>query len=172
MSDLDDVQPFRRKCSLFLFGGWTHPSIFPLHQTWRLFNELHRSESTFNLAFGQNSKNCTNPTLGMISKKKTGPQFTPQQMQNRRRWLVILQQFMATQLSFLEVFKNNVRRQGNFRARMTSGLLILIVISLIMEVKMLRLKGSSYSIQQALGQTKAFQNQGENYICQFVTSKN
>jgi len=27
--------------SLLLFGGWTHPSIYPLHQSWRLFNELH-----------------------------------------------------------------------------------------------------------------------------------
>lgn len=25
---------------LYLFGGWTHPSMFPLHR-WRLFNELH-----------------------------------------------------------------------------------------------------------------------------------
>ena len=27
--------------SLLLFGGWTHPSLYPLHQSWRLFNELH-----------------------------------------------------------------------------------------------------------------------------------
>ena len=26
---------------LLLFGGWTHPSLYPLHQSWRLFNELH-----------------------------------------------------------------------------------------------------------------------------------
>ncbi|KAJ8875026.1 hypothetical protein PR048_022916 [Dryococelus australis] len=26
---------------LILFGGWTHPSPFPLHQPWKLFNELH-----------------------------------------------------------------------------------------------------------------------------------
>ncbi|XP_059083717.1 F-box only protein 42-like isoform X2 [Tigriopus californicus] len=26
---------------LYLFGGWTHPSLYPLHQSWRLFNELH-----------------------------------------------------------------------------------------------------------------------------------
>ena len=25
---------------LILFGGWTHPSMYPLHR-WRLFNELH-----------------------------------------------------------------------------------------------------------------------------------
>jgi len=31
---------------LILFGGWTHPSIYPLHQTWKLFSELH----TFNIA--------------------------------------------------------------------------------------------------------------------------
>ena len=28
--------------SLLLFGGWTHPSLYPLHQSWRLFNELHQ----------------------------------------------------------------------------------------------------------------------------------
>jgi len=27
--------------NLILFGGWTHPSNYPLHQTWKLFNELH-----------------------------------------------------------------------------------------------------------------------------------
>ncbi|XP_071448808.1 F-box only protein 42-like [Hetaerina americana] len=27
--------------NLVLFGGWTHPSPYPLHQAWRLFNELH-----------------------------------------------------------------------------------------------------------------------------------
>ncbi|XP_054282395.1 F-box only protein 42-like [Macrosteles quadrilineatus] len=26
---------------LVLFGGWTHPTPFPLHQAWRTFNELH-----------------------------------------------------------------------------------------------------------------------------------
>eukprot|EP00088_Acartia_fossae_P036709 TRINITY_DN3790_c1_g2_i3.p1 TRINITY_DN3790_c1_g2~~TRINITY_DN3790_c1_g2_i3.p1 ORF type:complete len:758 (-),score=164.78 TRINITY_DN3790_c1_g2_i3:359-2632(-) len=31
---------------LVLFGGWTHPSIYPLHQTWKLFSELH----IFNIA--------------------------------------------------------------------------------------------------------------------------
>lgn len=29
------------KDALVLFGGWTHPSPYPLHQSWRLFNELH-----------------------------------------------------------------------------------------------------------------------------------
>ncbi|XP_069687513.1 F-box only protein 42 [Periplaneta americana] len=29
------------KEALILFGGWTHPSPYPLHQAWRLFNELH-----------------------------------------------------------------------------------------------------------------------------------
>jgi len=29
------------KDALILFGGWTHPSPYPLHQAWRLFNELH-----------------------------------------------------------------------------------------------------------------------------------
>ena len=31
---LDDDQ-------LILFGGWTHPSLYPLHQSWKLFSELH-----------------------------------------------------------------------------------------------------------------------------------
>lgn len=26
---------------LILFGGWTHPSPYPLHQAWRIFNQLH-----------------------------------------------------------------------------------------------------------------------------------
>nr|XP_045600866.1 F-box only protein 42-like [Procambarus clarkii] len=26
---------------LVLFGGWTHPSLYPLHQQWVLFSELH-----------------------------------------------------------------------------------------------------------------------------------
>lgn len=29
------------KDALIVFGGWTLPSPFPLHQAWRLFNELH-----------------------------------------------------------------------------------------------------------------------------------
>ncbi|XP_012525965.1 F-box only protein 42 isoform X2 [Monomorium pharaonis] len=29
------------KKSLILFGGWSHPSPYPLHQQWKLFNELH-----------------------------------------------------------------------------------------------------------------------------------
>ncbi|CAL4068405.1 unnamed protein product [Meganyctiphanes norvegica] len=29
------------KNHLVLFGGWTHPSLYPLHQQWVLFNELH-----------------------------------------------------------------------------------------------------------------------------------
>ncbi|KAG7196701.1 hypothetical protein KM043_016031 [Ampulex compressa] len=27
--------------SLILFGGWSHPSPYPLHQPWKIFNELH-----------------------------------------------------------------------------------------------------------------------------------
>lgn len=27
--------------NLFLFGGWTHPSPYPLHQAWKIFNQLH-----------------------------------------------------------------------------------------------------------------------------------
>ncbi len=30
-----------RPGELMLFGGWSHPSRYPLHQSWRLFNELH-----------------------------------------------------------------------------------------------------------------------------------
>ncbi|RLU22319.1 hypothetical protein DMN91_004597 [Ooceraea biroi] len=29
------------KKNLILFGGWSHPSPYPLHQQWKLFNELH-----------------------------------------------------------------------------------------------------------------------------------
>ncbi|KAK9496535.1 hypothetical protein O3M35_013195 [Rhynocoris fuscipes] len=29
------------KSNLILFGGWTHPSPYPLYQAWRTFNELH-----------------------------------------------------------------------------------------------------------------------------------
>ncbi|XP_012278324.1 F-box only protein 42 [Orussus abietinus] len=29
------------KKSFILFGGWSHPSPYPVHQQWRLFNELH-----------------------------------------------------------------------------------------------------------------------------------
>lgn len=29
------------KDMLILFGGWTHPSPYPLHQAWRIFNQLH-----------------------------------------------------------------------------------------------------------------------------------
>lgn len=29
------------KKSFILFGGWSHPSPYPLHQQWKLFNELH-----------------------------------------------------------------------------------------------------------------------------------
>ena len=30
-----------RPGELMLFGGWSHPSTYPLHQSWKLFNELH-----------------------------------------------------------------------------------------------------------------------------------
>ncbi|KAL1124381.1 hypothetical protein AAG570_001010 [Ranatra chinensis] len=43
--------------SLVLFGGWTHPSPYPLHQAWRTFNELHIYD------IESNRWNCiTNPT--------------------------------------------------------------------------------------------------------------
>ena len=29
-----------------LFGGWSHPSPYPLHQSWRLFNEHHSYDIT------------------------------------------------------------------------------------------------------------------------------
>ncbi|XP_058799183.1 F-box only protein 42-like [Phymastichus coffea] len=29
------------KKNFILFGGWSHPSPYPLHQQWKLFNELH-----------------------------------------------------------------------------------------------------------------------------------
>ncbi|XP_066593332.1 F-box only protein 42 [Prorops nasuta] len=31
----------RYKKKLILFGGWSHPSPYPLHQQWKLFNEVH-----------------------------------------------------------------------------------------------------------------------------------
>ena len=31
----------RYEDTLVLFGGWTHPSLYPLHQSWKLFSELH-----------------------------------------------------------------------------------------------------------------------------------
>ena len=31
----------RHDDTLLLFGGWTHPSLYPLHQSWKLFSELH-----------------------------------------------------------------------------------------------------------------------------------
>ncbi|KAK6632235.1 hypothetical protein RUM44_007266 [Polyplax serrata] len=34
--------------NLILFGGWTHPPTFPLHQTLKLFNELHIYNITSN----------------------------------------------------------------------------------------------------------------------------
>lgn len=46
------------KNSLILFGGWTHPSPYPLHQAWRTFNELH----TYDIA--TNRWNCVaSPSL-------------------------------------------------------------------------------------------------------------
>ena len=33
---------------LILFGGWTHPSLYPLHQSWKLFSELHIYHMTEN----------------------------------------------------------------------------------------------------------------------------
>ncbi|CAH1395811.1 unnamed protein product [Nezara viridula] len=43
--------------TLILFGGWTHPSPYPLHQAWRTFNELHLYD------ISANRWNCiTSPT--------------------------------------------------------------------------------------------------------------
>ncbi|CAN7986194.1 unnamed protein product [Ixodes hexagonus] len=36
------------KENLLLFGGWTHTSPYPLHQTWRIFRHLHVYNSTAN----------------------------------------------------------------------------------------------------------------------------
>lgn len=35
-----------RPGELMLFGGWSHPSPYPLHQSWRLFNEHHSYDIT------------------------------------------------------------------------------------------------------------------------------
>ncbi|KAK3869686.1 hypothetical protein Pcinc_025023 [Petrolisthes cinctipes] len=35
------VTSYNNEDLLILFGGWTHPSLYPLHQQWVLFSELH-----------------------------------------------------------------------------------------------------------------------------------
>lgn len=52
------------KDSLVLFGGWTHPASYPLHQTWHLFNELHVYDITANQWNYINTENMPPPTAG------------------------------------------------------------------------------------------------------------
>lgn len=52
------------KDSLVLFGGWTHPASYPLHQTWHLFNELHVYDIIGNKWNCINTENSPPPTAG------------------------------------------------------------------------------------------------------------
>lgn len=52
------------KDTLILFGGWTHPSPYPLHQAWRLFNELHIYNITTNCWTAVNNITHPPPTAG------------------------------------------------------------------------------------------------------------
>ncbi|KAF5300308.1 hypothetical protein FQA39_LY11165 [Lamprigera yunnana] len=49
---------------LVLFGGWTHPASYPLHQTWHLFNELHVYDIKANKWNCINTENLPPPTAG------------------------------------------------------------------------------------------------------------
>jgi len=52
---------------LILFGGWTHPSVYPLHQTWKLFNELHFfdvTENRWSQIIGEAGASWPPPTAG------------------------------------------------------------------------------------------------------------
>jgi hypothetical protein len=127
MTDMEDGQPLSRKSSLFLFGGWTHPSIYPLHQTWRLFNELHRQKEKFLDCFLKIMKLIIYiifEFLDMTLMRKIGLQCTLQRTWNRPQWLAIQPQSIQVRSLFLEASKSNVPQLDNFRARMMSGPLI------------------------------------------------
>lgn len=49
---------------IVLFGGWTHPASYPLHQTWHLFNELHVFDITANKWNCINTGSTPPPTAG------------------------------------------------------------------------------------------------------------
>ncbi|XP_011502538.1 PREDICTED: F-box only protein 42 isoform X2 [Ceratosolen solmsi marchali] len=50
------------KKSFILFGGWSHPSPYPVHQQWRLFNELHVYLIESNRWFAINTLETPPPT--------------------------------------------------------------------------------------------------------------
>lgn len=47
--------------TLVLFGGWTHPSPYPLHQAWRTFSEMHVYDIESNRWFNVSSFSATVP---------------------------------------------------------------------------------------------------------------
>ena len=49
---------------LILFGGWTHPSLNPLHQQWVLYNELHVYDVLANRWTALYYPGCPPPTAG------------------------------------------------------------------------------------------------------------
>lgn len=49
---------------LVLFGGWTYPPSYPLHQIWHLFNELHLYDINSNKWISANACNSPPPTAG------------------------------------------------------------------------------------------------------------
>nr|XP_022919106.1 F-box only protein 42-like isoform X2 [Onthophagus taurus] len=49
---------------LILFGGWTYPPSYPLHQTWHLFNELHTYDIAGNCWTCINTDITPPPTAG------------------------------------------------------------------------------------------------------------
>ncbi|XP_065163548.1 F-box only protein 42 [Atheta coriaria] len=52
------------KDSLVLFGGWTYPPSYPLHQSWHLFNELHTYDIKANRWTCINTAVTPPPTAG------------------------------------------------------------------------------------------------------------
>ncbi|XP_017767920.1 PREDICTED: F-box only protein 42 [Nicrophorus vespilloides] len=64
------------KDTLVLFGGWTYPSAFPLHQTWYLFNELH----TYDIIENQWSS---------ISNEVTPPPTAGHSVTIQKEWMVM-----------------------------------------------------------------------------------
>lgn len=50
------------KKNFILFGGWSHPSPYPVHQQWKLFNELHMYSIENNKWFGISTLEAPPPT--------------------------------------------------------------------------------------------------------------
>lgn len=49
---------------IVLFGGWTYPPLYPLHQSCHLFNELHIYDILANRWICVNTINTPPPTAG------------------------------------------------------------------------------------------------------------